>query len=247
MRIALLADIHSNLEALAACLRHAQAAGAERFAFLGDLVGYGADPEAVLDIVMERASRGARVVLGNHDQAVAGHSTRNMNPAAERAVEWTRRQLRGDQAAFLAALPLTAREGDCFYVHASADAPQRWTYVSDSLRAAHSMDCARSPYTFGGHVHEQRLYFQGADRRPQPFQPTPGSAIPVPRHRRWLAIVGSCGQPRDGDTAACYAMLDAAEGELVFHRVPYDHASAAHKIRRAGLPERLASRLEHGR
>lgn len=247
MRIALLADIHSNLEALAACMKHAQAAGAERFAFLGDLVGYGADPEAVLDIVMERAASGASVVLGNHDQAAARSGGGGMNKVAERAIDWTRRRLHPEQRAFLESLPLTARDGDCFFVHASADAPGTWTYVSDSLRAAHCMRQADSPYTFGGHVHEQCLYFQGVDARPQPFRPTPGEPIPVPRHRRWLAIVGSCGQPRDGNTAACYAMLDCGRAELVFHRLPYDYAAAARKIRGSGLPERLAARIEHGR
>ena len=247
MRIALLADIHSNLEALAACLKHAQAAGAERFAFLGDLVGYGADPEAVLDIVMERAAEGASVVLGNHDQAAVREGEHGMNKMAARAIEWTRGRLRPEHRAFLESLPLTARDGDCFFVHASADAPGSWTYVSDSLHAAHSMQQANSPYTFGGHVHEQCLYFQGADGRPQPFRPTPGDPIPVPRHRRWLAIVGSCGQPRDGNTAACYAMLDCDRAELVFHRLPYDYSATVRKIRGSGLPERLAARIEHGR
>ena len=247
MRLALLADIHSNLEALTACMLHAQAGGAERFAFLGDLVGYGADPEAVLDLVMEQSGRGATVVLGNHDEAAVGEGDGRMNPMAERAIDWTRRQLRAEQRAFLQGLPLCARTGDCYFVHASADAPRKWTYVSDALRAAHSIGAARATYVFAGHVHEQCLYFQGADARPQLFRPTPGDPIPVPRHRRWLAIVGSCGQPRDGDTAAGYAMLDVDRAELVFHRVPYDYSGTVRKIRGRGLPGRLATRIEHGR
>ena len=247
MRIALLADVHSNLEALSACLEHAQAAGAERFVFLGDLVGYGADPVAVLDVVMQHAEQGAAVVLGNHDEAAIGRGQGGMNKMATRAIEWTRGQIRSDQRAFLESLPLSVRDGDCFFVHASAEAPEHWTYVSDALHAGHSMDHARSPYVFGGHVHEQCLYFQGADARPQPFRPTPGDPIPVPRHRRWLAIVGSCGQPRDGSTAACYAMLDTGRAELVFQRLPYDYGPTVRKIRASGLPERLAARIEHGR
>jgi diadenosine tetraphosphatase ApaH/serine/threonine PP2A family protein phosphatase len=246
MKVALLADIHSNLEALTACLSHAEGLGAEGFAFLGDLVGYGADPVAVVDIVMAYAAGGARVVMGNHDQAAVGATRKPMHDNAERAIEWTRARLRPEQLAFLAALPLTARDGARLFVHASAAAPDRWIYVTDPMRAAHSIDAGGAAYTFSGHVHEPRLYFQGADGRPQPFTPTPGSAIPVPAHRRWLAIVGSCGQPRDGNTAACYALLDAGRSELTFHRLPYDHGAAARKIRRAGLPERLAVRIERG-
>lgn len=246
MRIALLADIHANLEALTACLAHAEARGAGRFAFLGDLVGYGADPVPVLDIVMAYAAGGARTVLGNHDQAAIGAASERMHDSAERVIDWTRGQLRPEHRAFLAALPYTSRDGDRLFVHASAAAPERWIYVTDPLRAAHSMDGAAATYTFGGHVHEPRLYYHGADARPQPFKPTPGEPIPVPGHRRWLAIVGSCGQPRDGNPAACYAMLDAQRAELTFHRVPYDHASAARKIRAAGLGERLAARIERG-
>jgi diadenosine tetraphosphatase ApaH/serine/threonine PP2A family protein phosphatase len=90
------------------------------------------------------------------------------------------------------------------------------------------------------------LYFIGADQRPQPFLPMPGVPIPVPRHRRWLAIVGSCGQPRDGTPAACYATFDPERALLTYHRVPYDYEAAARKVRAAGLPEEFARRLERG-
>jgi diadenosine tetraphosphatase ApaH/serine/threonine PP2A family protein phosphatase len=98
---------------------------------------------------------------------------------------------------------------------------------------------------FCGHVHEPVLYTPGAVR-PVPFRPVPGVAIPVPPRRRWLAVVGSAGQPRDGNTAASYAMLDTERTTLTFHRVPYDWRAAAGKIRAAGLPESLARRLERG-
>ena len=99
---------------------------------------------------------------------------------------------------------------------------------------------------FCGHVHEPVLYTVGAAARPVAFRPVPGVAIPVPPHRRWLAVVGSAGQPRDGNTAACYAMLDTDRPALTFHRVPYDWRAAAAKVRAAGLPESLARRLERG-
>ena len=134
MKLALLADIHSNLEALTACLAHAREQGAERYAFIGDLVGYGADPGAVVDLVADHRARGAVVVRGNHDHAVVAPSE-TMNPAAERAVAWTRDRLSAAQRAFLGELPLVERLGDALFVHASADAPSEWIYVSDPVRA----------------------------------------------------------------------------------------------------------------
>ena len=95
-------------------------------------------------------------------------------------------------------------------------------------------------------MHEQKLYYTGADGRPVPFRPVAGTPIPTGRHRQWLAIVGSAGQPRDQDRRACYAFADLARERLTFFRVPYDHGFAAQKIRSAGLPERVARRLERG-
>jgi len=246
MKLALLADIHANLEGLQACLEHAREQGVDGVAFVGDLVGYGADPAAVLDLVLEEVARGAVVVRGNHDAAVAESGADTMNKSAEAAVDWTRERLSEPHRAFLAGLPLTARREDVLFVHASADRPADWTYVSDPMRAEQSMLAGQATWTFSGHVHEPMLYFLGAGVRAQTFKPTPGVAIPVPARRRWLAIVGSAGQPRDGNTAAAYAIFDRDRATLTFHRVPYQWAKAAAKIRAAGLPEGLARRLERG-
>lgn len=246
MRLALLADVHSNLEALTACLAAARDAGAERYAFLGDLVGYGADPEAVLDLVAAHAEGGAIVVRGNHDAAALGEGADRMNLTAEAAITWTRTRLAPRHRAFLARLPLEVREGNALFVHASAFEPASWIYVTDPLRAAQSLSAAGVPYVFSGHVHEPSLFFTGPAQRPLAFRPVPGVAIPTPPHRRWLAIAGSTGQPRDGNTAACWVMADLGRATLTFHRVPYDWRAAAAKVRAAGLPERLARRLEHG-
>ncbi|MCM2332452.1 MAG: metallophosphatase family protein [Anaeromyxobacteraceae bacterium] len=246
MKLALLADIHSNLEGLTACLEHAAEQGAEAYAFVGDLVGYGADPVAVLEVVERHVAAGALVVKGNHDAAILDDGADTMNKSAEAAVEWTRAQLGERQRAFLAGLPLTAGRDDVFLVHASADRPGDWTYVSDPLRAGQSLAAARGTWVFSGHVHEQMLYYQGAAGRPLQFKPQVGVAIPVPAHRRWLAVVGSAGQPRDGNTAAAYALFDTSRRSLTFFRVPYQWSVAAGKIRAAGLPEGLARRLERG-
>jgi diadenosine tetraphosphatase ApaH/serine/threonine PP2A family protein phosphatase len=245
VKLALFADIHSNLEALEACLAHARARGADRYAFLGDLVGYNADPVAVVDRVRGCVEEGALAVQGNHDAAIGDPAT-ELNDTAARAIDWTRRQLRPDQAAFLAGLPLLRREGDLCFVHASAASPRSWIYLYDTASAGESMAAAGTAYVFSGHVHEPTLYFVGADNRPQPFLPVAGVPIPVARHRRWLAIAGSVGQPRDGRPAACYALFDAEKALLTFLRVPYDHQAAAAKVRAAGLPELFARRLEAG-
>src|SRR5712672_3047173 len=109
MKLALFADIHSNLEAITACLAHARALGANRYAFLGDLVGYGADPGAVLDLIERYAADGAVVVLGNHDAAALGRVVDPLNANAEAAITWTQSQLGDKQRAFLEHVPLTVR------------------------------------------------------------------------------------------------------------------------------------------
>src|SRR5215813_4957495 len=120
MRLALLTDLHANLEALEAVLEHARKRGAEQLAFLGDLVGYGADPGPVVDHVRSAVDSGALAVKGNHDEAVTEGAPPNMRPNAARAATWTRDHLSSDQIAFLAALPLSVERGDRLFVHASA-------------------------------------------------------------------------------------------------------------------------------
>lgn len=245
MIIALLSDVHSNLEALETCLKHAGESGATRYVFLGDLVGYGADPERVVDTVRQLVSAGAIAVKGNHDEAMEKRPG-YMNQAAKRSIDWTRDALSADRRAFLASLPLIAREGDMCFVHASADAPDRWIYVDTPGVARRSADAAQVPYTFCGHVHDQVLYFEGAQRKWSAFRPKPGTGVAVGGHRSWLAIAGSVGQPRDGRTAAAYALFDTQSRRITFQRVAYDHLAAARKVRRAGLPEAHAYRIERG-
>ncbi|MCO4094553.1 MAG: metallophosphoesterase family protein [Acidovorax sp.] len=251
MKIALLSDIHANRPALAACLQHARGQGAEQFALLGDLVGYGGEPAAVLDDIMALAAQGAWVVLGNHDaMALAPPALADSRGAL--GAQWTHDQLRPEHVAFLQSLPLTLRMGDAaLLVHASADMPAQWRYVEDSGAAERSMTAAQAldpaiRYVFSGHVHGQSLYFMTPTAKLMRFAPEPGVAVPVPPHRQWLAIAGSVGQPRDGDARAMYAMFDDTARQVTFHRVPYDHAAAAASIRAAGLPAFYADRLESG-
>jgi diadenosine tetraphosphatase ApaH/serine/threonine PP2A family protein phosphatase len=208
MRLALLADLHANLEAVEACLKHARTQDAEQLAFLGDLVGYGADPGPVVDRVQAAVAAGALAIKGNHDEA--------------------------------------AKRGERLFVHASAADPERWLYVLSALDAARSLRAVSAREVFSGHTHTPALYHLAANGAVAAFQPVPGTPIKLSSLRRWLVIPGSVGQPRDGNPAACYAMLDDASDMLVFHRVPYDAEQAARKIRAAGLPADLGARLELG-
>lgn len=245
MLLAILSDIHANLEALNACLEHARRAGASRYAFLGDLVGYGADPCAVLEIVAEHVALGAIAVKGNHDVAAADGDTSCLNYSAAMAIEWTRTRLAPAHSRFIDELPLCVRDEDACYVHASASRPEEWEYVDSARAAARSAQASERAMTFSGHVHEQKLYVSDAQGRMAPLVPSCGVDIALPG-QRCLALVGSTGQPRDGNPAAAYATVELEARVMRFHRVPYDHHAAASKIRQAGLPESLAHRLERG-
>jgi diadenosine tetraphosphatase ApaH/serine/threonine PP2A family protein phosphatase len=250
VKLALLSDIHANLPALDACLAHARAQGANQFALLGDIIDYGPYPAETVERCRQLEQEGAIVLRGNHDACPTSE------PDAEATwgnmiSSWTFNQLNQDQQAWLAQLPLTAIIDKVFLVHATADAPEKWHYIQDERLAARSLDAAaKNPeirYVFGGHVHQQSLYYLGAGNRLMPFQPKNGIAIPVGTHRHWLATVGSVGQPRDGDTRANYALLDSETSQLTFHRVRYDHLTVAQTMRTLGLSDALILRLESGR
>jgi diadenosine tetraphosphatase ApaH/serine/threonine PP2A family protein phosphatase len=244
--IALLTDIHGNREALEACLAHLERHKVDRFVFLGDLVGYGADPGFVIDTVRDHVERGAIALLGNHDSAAIGNHER-MNDDATLAIEWTRQQLSAAHREFLESLPLSAEEGDRLYVHASAAEPARWPYIIDERGAASSLMATDAAVTFCGHVHVPALFHISLTGKIARFDPRPDVALPLTQQRRWLAVIGAVGQPRDRNPAACYALYDDATRELTYVRVPYDVEAAARKINAAGLPLFLSARLAWGR
>jgi diadenosine tetraphosphatase ApaH/serine/threonine PP2A family protein phosphatase len=246
MRIAVVSDTHANLEAVSACLEHARRNDAGQFVFLGDLVGYGADPGPVIDIVMRAVELGGVAVLGNHDLAAAREPGELMHPDARSAVEWTRGRLAAAQLRFLDRLPLSAEQHGRLYVHANAWAPAQWEYITGVFDAGRSMRATPCRLTFCGHTHEPALYHMTAGGHVSGFRPVPGTGIPLGPLRRWLAIPGSAGQPRDGNPAACYALFDDSTGVMTWFRVAYDFVTAARKIREAGLPEIFAARLETG-
>ena len=246
MRLALFADIHANRQAFAACLDAARAQGAERMIFLGDVVGYGADPEWTVDTVMALVDDGAMIVRGNHDNAI-GSNAESMNAEAQAAIEWTRGRLSEKQRRFLAELPFTRAEEDRLYVHSEASNPSRWRYVQDASDAGRSMMATEAQITFCGHIHRPALYSMSVTAKMTSFVPIAGVPVQLLNGRRWLAVLGSVGQPRDGNPAAAFAMFDTDKREVIYCRAAYDVAAAAKKIRDNGLPHWLADRLLAGR
>ena len=246
MRLALITDLHANRESVGAVMAHAATQGIDRYAFLGDFVGYGADPGWVVDLVREHVARGAIAVMGNHDAAVVEGPLPTMIPEARQVVEWTRERLDAGQLAFLAALPMSVSDADRLFVHANAFAPEEWAYVLGRMEAVRSLQATHARFTFCGHVHDPKLFHLTGTGKIGDFVPSDGMPIPLSEQRRWLVIPGSAGQPRDGNPAACYATFDTASATLTYFRVPYDTEAAGTKIRAAGLPQRLARRLEHG-
>lgn len=245
MWIGLFSDIHANREALEASFDHARRAGIGRFIFLGDYVGYGADPGFAVDTVMREVEGGAVALLGNHDAAIAS-GTAGMNYIAAEAIEWTRPKLNATQREFLAQLPLTFDEGKRLFVHASAYAPERWDYITSVESASRSFLATQAQATFCGHVHVPELYHLSPTGKLAGFLPVQAVEIPLLAHRRWLAVIGSVGQPRDYNPAACYGALDTERNVLIYVRVPYDNETAARKVREAGLPQILSHRLIEG-
>ncbi|WGD55709.1 metallophosphoesterase family protein [Bradyrhizobium sp. CB1650] len=246
MLLAVFSDIHGNRQAFDACLKAARARGAERIVLLGDLVGYGADPEWVVDTAMDLVAHGAVAVRGNHDQAV-NSSAETMNAEAQIAIEWTRGRLDVVQRRFLAELPMLVEDGDRLFVHSEASNPQRWYYVRSTADAAKSLISTPAHVTFCGHIHRPALYSMSVTAKMTSFVPKTDVSVQLLRGRQWLAVLGAVGQPRDGDPSAAFVLFDTVSCEITYCRAPYDIASAANRIRENGLPPWLADRLSEGR
>jgi diadenosine tetraphosphatase ApaH/serine/threonine PP2A family protein phosphatase len=240
MRLAILTDIHANREAFEAVL-----ADAALRKILGDIVGYGPDPGWCIEKVVDLMAQGAVCVRGNHDRAI-GVADGTLNANARRVIDWTVDRLTDAHKAVLLALPLLFEDGDILFVHASANDPQDWIYVTSESKAMPSFRVTKARLIFCGHVHRPLLFSCDLTGRISGHSHVFGNPMPLLRSRRWLAVIGSVGQPRDGSSQAGYAILDKSTNELTFRRVSYDSGATAKKVRAAGLPESLASRLIKG-
>jgi len=245
MRLALLTDIHANREAFEAVLADLTLRQIDRLIFLGDIVGYGPDPGWCVDRVEALVAKGACALRGNHDRAVTTPDN-ILNANARRVIDWTVNRLNARQKLFLSDLPLTVSDGDTLFAHASANDPADWLYITSEATARPSFLVSDARLIFCGHVHRAALYSCDLAGRVSHLTLPPGQPMPLLPSRRWLGVIGSVGQPRDGSQLASYAILDRARNELTFRRIGYDATTTARKSREAGLPEALAQRLMKG-
>jgi diadenosine tetraphosphatase ApaH/serine/threonine PP2A family protein phosphatase len=239
MRIAVLSDIHANLPALDAAL--AVAGPVDAIWHLGDVVGYGPDPDGVVERLR---GVGATGVKGNHDGAAVGDpGIEWFNPDARRAMEWTRTAVSPGTVAWLGALPKTIRIGDCTLVHGSPREPI-WEYITSVPVARASFATLDGRIGLHGHTHLPAAFIE-EDGRIEVVSPSDGSELEL-RGRRALVNPGSVGQPRDGDPRSSFLVLDTNADTVHWHRVGYDIAAVQAAMRAAGLPLALASRLGLG-
>jgi len=209
---------------------------------LGDVVGYGADPVACVERLVEGD---ARFVAGNHEYGVTDRlDLRWFNSYARAAALWTASQLDDEHRTFLAGLPLALQVADATLVHASPKNPEKWDYLVTGADGLEVFDAFSTRLCFVGHSHCSGVWSLGPSGGG--FEPGAEEVWFLPEWR-YIVNVGSVGQPRDQDPRACYAVWDLDAGRLTLHRVAYDISAAREKILRAGLPRFLGDRLVHGR
>ena len=244
MRVAVLSDIHANLRALDAIL--AEVGSVDAVWHLGDVVGYGPDPDAVVDRLRERSAIG---VQGNHDlAAIGGDVIRDFNVDARAAMEWTRRTIASATRTWLAALPIRRAIGSYSLVHGSPRDPT-WEYILSESVAAANLAILATPRGLFGHTHLPVAYVVGDDRLGgdvvDSLTPQPGSSLALDG-RRALVNPGSVGQPRDGDPRASALVLDVTSHSLTWVRAAYDIEATQRAMRAAKLPPRGIARLGFG-
>jgi diadenosine tetraphosphatase ApaH/serine/threonine PP2A family protein phosphatase len=239
MRLAILSDIHANLVALDAVL--VAVGSVDGFRVLGDVVGYGPEPDAVVDRLI---AIGATGVIGNHDQVAVGRMGSELfNRDARTAIEWTRDRIAAPTKDWLGALPERATEGSFTLVHGSPRDPT-WEYILDERAAAENVAAFATPYCLFGHTHLPAA-FRATDGGMVGGEPADGDRVTLD-DRRALLNPGSVGQPRDGIAAAGWALLDTDTGTLTWRRTDYDIAATQRSMMLAGLPPRLIVRLSIG-
>jgi predicted phosphodiesterase len=241
MRYAVISDIHGNVEALGAVLADIEAQRVDEVVCLGDIVGYGADPNECVEAVRGAATK---VVAGNHDWAAVDKlGLEYFNDAARRAAEWTGGVLAEENRRYLLERPLTALAGDdVFLVHSSPRSPDQWMYVFHPGQAARDFGAFSQSICFIGHTHQPAVFTDGGG-----FHLGESLAdFSLGVGTRYIVNVGSVGQPRDGNPKAAYCIYDSEAQVLRLRRVEYDVVLSSEKIVQNGLPKSLAERLPLG-
>ncbi|MDA0691778.1 MAG: metallophosphoesterase family protein [Nitrospinae bacterium] len=241
MRYLIFSDLHSNLESLQAFSRIAATLDHDKKVFLGDLVGYCADPNACVEWVRENAD----IILGgNHDFAVVGKTGLTyFNPHAYQACLWTRQELSEENKAFLMALPCEIEEDGVTWVHSSPFEPDQWHYVNSCKDGKINFDHFLARLCFLGHSHRPVILEQGSDGVVKDYI---SSFRELDPECRYIVNVGSLGQPRDGNPQPSFVVYDSDAATIEFQRYEYDFESTQKKILAAGLPFPLADRLRLG-
>jgi len=247
MRYLVLTDIHANLEALDACLAHAKDRGYEQTLVLGDLVGYGADPNAVVARV--QALKPVAIVRGNHDKVACGiDQAEGFNAVARHAAKWTLDQLTPDYREWLAALPEGPHQVDDLVEICHGSPFDEDAYIFDELDAVRALKTASRPVCLFGHTHYPVSFELSEDSFETIGPPfTAETELELKPASRYLINPGSVGQPRDGDPRAAYAIVDTTARKIELLRLSYAIEDAQNKVIKAGLPEVLAQRLAVGR
>ena len=242
MRIAILSDIHSNIEALTAVLDYCRFNRIHKYVCLGDVVGYGAEPNRCCELIREVCSA---TLLGNHDAAVAGMmDTEYYYLAAKQALYWTREQLSEENFRWLYSLPYTHELDNLGFYHSAPIVPSRFFYVvrQEDAQAHLKVFDRLSEFNFVGHSHLTNQYLLG----PRKVRDATGKPVEYQHDKKWIINVGSVGQPRDRDNRACFGIFDTEKQSFEHVRIDYDIDSSAKKILQAGLNERFAKRLYVG-
>ena len=247
MRYLVISDIHANLEAYETVMAEAAPLGFERVLVLGDLVGYGADPNAICERI--RALQPHALIRGNHDKVGSGiESPEGFNAVARNAIKWTYETLSKENRAWLAALPAGPLIVDDMIEICHGTPFDEDAYVFDDLDALRAMHAARRPLCLFGHTHVQVGHYLSRDQfglaTADDQRPL---SIPLDDANRYLVNPGSVGQPRDGDPRAGFGIVDTAAKERTIHRVEYPISKAQARILEEGLPDVLAQRLALGR
>ncbi len=242
MLVAVLSDIHANLQAFRTVLHDADAAGVSERWCLGDIVGYGGDPDACVALAVERCDV---LLAGNHDLAATGKlPVDDFSPRARLSARWTESVLSDASRQALEPLASAAERASVGLYHGSPRHPV-WEYVITAALADLCLDSAGQRLCIVGHSHVASAYGR-RDGQPATGASRSHGDVTDARHGQWLVNPGSVGQPRDGDPRAAWLILDTESWELTWHRSAYDVAAAQDAIRAAGLPDSLAERLQYG-